>query len=161
MSSSKLAVTCLISASVVTSSFLTFLFPSFMYNMLRAKSLQSSLTLCDPRTLALPVLLSMGFSRQEYWSGLPFPTSGDLPDLGIELTSLILPAWTGRFFTTGATWEAWHNMWDSINDCLWKLGRFRSLFKKYLFICLFIFGCAGSLLLQVGFLWLWHAGATL
>ena len=36
--------------------------------------------------------LSMGFSRQEYWSGLPFPTSGDLPDPGIEPTSPISPA---------------------------------------------------------------------
>ena len=39
----------------------------------------------------------MGFSRQEFWSGLPFPLPGDLPDPGIELTS---PALTGRFFTT-------------------------------------------------------------
>ena len=42
---------------------------------------------------------SMGFSRQEYWSGLPFPL-GDLPDPGIELESLVSPALAGRFFTT-------------------------------------------------------------
>ena len=41
--------------------------------------------------------LSMGFSRQEYWTGLPFPFPGDLPDLGIELTS---PARAGGFFTS-------------------------------------------------------------
>ena len=41
--------------------------------------------------------LSMGFSRQEYWSGLPFPSPGDLPDSGIEPMS---PALAGRFFTT-------------------------------------------------------------
>ena len=41
--------------------------------------------------------LSMGFSRQEYWSGLPFPSTGDLPDPGTETTS---PALAGRFFTT-------------------------------------------------------------
>ena len=41
--------------------------------------------------------LSMGFSRQEYWSRLPFPTSGDLLDPGIEPVS---PAMTGGFFTT-------------------------------------------------------------
>ena len=35
----------------------------------------------------------MGFSRQEYWSGLPVPAAGDLPDPGIELTSLVSPAW--------------------------------------------------------------------
>ena len=49
--------------------------------------------------------LSMGFSRQEYWSGLPFPPPGDLPDPGAEPTSLMSPALAGRFFTTSATWE--------------------------------------------------------
>ena len=44
----------------------------------------------------------MGLSRQEYWSGLPCPALGDLPDPGIELTSLAL---AGRFFTTSATWK--------------------------------------------------------
>ena len=50
----------------------------------------------------------MGFSRQEYSSELPFPPLGDLPDSGIEPTSLMSPALAGRFFTTGATWEAIH-----------------------------------------------------
>ena len=45
---------------------------------------QSCLTLCDPWTLAHQAPPSMGFSRQEYWSGLPFPSPGDLPDPGIE-----------------------------------------------------------------------------
>ena len=49
----------------------------------------------------------MGFSRQEYWSGLPFPSPGDLPDPGIEPMSLMSPAWAGRFFTTSATWCTW------------------------------------------------------
>ena len=44
--------------------------------------------------------LCMGFSRQEYWSGLPFPPPGDLPDLEIEPTSLTFPALAGGFFTT-------------------------------------------------------------
>ena len=44
--------------------------------------------------------LSMGFSKQEYWSGLPFPPSGDLPDPGIESVSPMFPALAGRFFTT-------------------------------------------------------------
>ena len=44
----------------------------------------------------------MGFSRQEYWSGLPFPSPGDLPDPGIEPGSLTFPALAGRFFTTSA-----------------------------------------------------------
>ena len=50
--------------------------------------------------------LSMGFSRQEYWSGLPGPPPGDLPDPGIEPQSLISPILAGGFFTTSATWEA-------------------------------------------------------
>ena len=41
--------------------------------------------------------MSMGFPKQEYWSGLPFPSPGDLPDPGIEPRS---PAWAGGFFTT-------------------------------------------------------------
>ena len=49
--------------------------------------------------------LSMGFSRQEYWSGLPCPPPGDLPNPGIELMSLTSPALAGRFFTTSTTWE--------------------------------------------------------
>jgi len=50
--------------------------------------------------------LSMGFSRQEYWSGLPCPLSGDLSNPGIEPVSLMSPSLVGRFFTAGATWEA-------------------------------------------------------
>ena len=48
-------------------------------------------------TIAHQAPLSMGFSRQEYGSGLPFPSPGDLPDPGVEPT---LPALAGRFFTT-------------------------------------------------------------
>ena len=50
--------------------------------------------------------LSMGFSRQEYWSGFPRPPPGDLPDPGIEPASLTSSALAGMFFTTSATWEA-------------------------------------------------------
>ena len=51
-------------------------------------------------------LLSMGFSRQEYWSGLLCPPAGDLLHQGIEPQSLMSPALAGGFFTTSATWEA-------------------------------------------------------
>ena len=47
--------------------------------------------------------LIMGFSRQEYWSGLPCPFPGDLPDPGIEPVSHLFPALAGRFFTTSTT----------------------------------------------------------
>ena len=50
--------------------------------------------------------LSMGFSRQEYWSGLPCSSPGDLPNPGIELPFLTYPALAGGFFTTNATWKA-------------------------------------------------------
>ena len=42
----------------------------------------------------------MGFSRQEYWSGLPFPSPGNLPDPGVKPASLPSPALAGGFFTT-------------------------------------------------------------
>ena len=57
-------------------------------------------------TVALQAPVSMGFSRQEYWSGLPFPPPGDLPDPGIKPMTLMSPALAGGFFTTSATWEA-------------------------------------------------------
>ena len=50
-------------------------------------------------TVAHQATLSMGFSRQEYWSGLPCPPPGDLPDLGTELTSTCIFCIAGRFFT--------------------------------------------------------------
>ena len=53
-----------------------------------------------PWTVAHQAPLSMGFSRQEYWSGLPFPSPGDLPDPGIEPMSLTSPSLTGGFFIT-------------------------------------------------------------
>jgi len=56
--------------------------------------------------VALQAPLSMGFSRQEYWSGVPCPPSGDLPHPGIKPTSLTSTALAGRFLTTSATWEA-------------------------------------------------------
>ena len=56
-------------------------------------------TLCDPMA-PLQAPLSMEISRQEYWSGLPFPTPGDLPDPGIEPAYLASAALAGGFFTT-------------------------------------------------------------
>ena len=58
--------------------------------------------------------LSMGLSRQESWSGLPFPSSGDLPDSGIEPRSLASHALAGEFFTTSVSWEALTKATDSI-----------------------------------------------
>ena len=57
-------------------------------------------------TIAHQAPLSMGFPRQEYWSGLPFPPPGDLPHPGIESVALTSPALAGEIFTTSATSEA-------------------------------------------------------
>ena len=56
-----------------------------------------------PWTVALQAPLPIGFSRQEYWNGLPCPPPTDLSDSGIELVSLMSPALAGGFFTTSAT----------------------------------------------------------
>ena len=73
-----------------------------------AKSFQLCLTLYDLTlwTVAHQATLPMGFSRQEYWSGLPCPPPGDLHDLGIEPISLLPPALAGGFFITSTTWGA-------------------------------------------------------
>ena len=58
-------------------------------------------------TIARQASLFMGFSRQEYWSGLPCPLQGIFPTQGLKarLLSLHSPALAGKFFTTNATWE--------------------------------------------------------
>ena len=66
----------------------------------------------------------MGFFRQEYWTGLPFSSLGDLPDQGIEPTSLMSSTLAGEFFTTSATWETLRNHLFSValrqhKDCHW------------------------------------------
>ena len=53
-----------------------------------------------PWTEVCQAPLSMEFSRQEYWSRVPFPSLGYLPDPGVEPSSLVSPALTGRFFTS-------------------------------------------------------------
>ena len=58
-------------------------------------------------TVALQAPLTMDFSRLECWSGLPFPSPGDLPDPGIEPPSPVPPALAGRLFTTATPWGGW------------------------------------------------------
>ena len=69
----------------------------------------------------------MGFYREEYWSGLPCPPPGDLPDPGIKPMSLKSPALAGTFFTISATWEAHVHL----------LLLFMSLISQTLFMRLF------------------------
>ena len=75
------------------------------FNMLTSASSQGCMfshvrLFVTPWTAARHAPLSMGFSRQEYCSGLSFPTPGDLPDPGIKPASLSSPALAGRFLTT-------------------------------------------------------------
>ena len=66
------------------------------------KSLSRVLLFATPWTVAYQAPLSMGFSRQEYWSGLSFPSPGIFPVQGLNLPLAL----TGGFFTASATWEA-------------------------------------------------------
>ena len=82
----------------------------YVLECVHAKSLLLCLTLCDPLEQRIfgahQAPLSMGFSRQEYWSGLPCPPLGDLPDPGVEPAFLMSLALAVGFFTTSITWEA-------------------------------------------------------
>ena len=72
----------------------------------KVKSLSRVPSFGTPWTVACQAPPSMGFPRQEYWSGLPFPSPRDFLDPGIEPGSLTAPALAGRFFISSATWEA-------------------------------------------------------
>ena len=80
-----------------------------------------------PWTVTHQAPLCMGFSSQEYWSGLPFSPLGDLPDPGVELASLMSPAPAGMFFTTSVTWEA-------LTSCV-NTGRSLRLLMSHFLIC--------------------------
>ena len=76
--------------------------------LLLLPSIIPSIRVLDPYThqgLTRQTPLSMGFSTQEYWSGLPCPPPGDLPDWGIQQVSLIPPSLAGGIFSTSTTWE--------------------------------------------------------
>ena len=66
--------------------------PAGVVERKKMKSLSRVRLFATPLTVAHRAPLSMGFSRQEHWSGLPFPSPGDLPDPGIELASPALQA---------------------------------------------------------------------
>ena len=74
---------------------------SFYLSISSTTCMLSHVRLCGtPWTVVHQAVLSMGFSKQEYWSGLPLPSPGDLFNLGIKLASLASPALAGGFFTT-------------------------------------------------------------
>ena len=72
------------------------------------------------RLLAHQASLSMGFSRQEYWSGLPFPPPGDLPDPGTEPVSPACPVLASGYFATSTTWEASLKTESQLLKCLYE-----------------------------------------
>ena len=84
--------------------------------MLCAQLHSHVLLFSTPWTVAHQPPLSMRFPRQEYWSGLPFPTPGDLPDLETEPESLTFLALAGRFFTTQPPGKPS----TSECDCIWR-----------------------------------------
>ena len=85
-------------------------------------------------TIACQAPLSMGFSRQEYWSWLPCPPPGDLSDPEIEPPSLMLPSLAGGFFTTSSNWEA---LMITNNICLLKFySNLSIVLCTPLFMCL-------------------------
>ena len=91
---------------------------------MRAESIQSRLTLCDPTDCSPQAPLSMQFSRQVYWSGLQCPPPGDLSYPGIELASLMSPALAGRLFTTSATQTHTLLCMKRINNPLYSTGNY-------------------------------------
>ena len=80
--------------------------PTFMGVHMCAKLLQSCPILCDTMDCSPARLLCPGFSRKEYWSGLPCPLPGDFLNPGIKPASLTSPALVSRFSTTSTLWEA-------------------------------------------------------
>ena len=86
------------------------------------------LQLCPtPWTVAHHALLSIGFSRQEHWSGLPCPPPGHLPHPGIEPMSLMSPALASRLFTTCTTGKAPRNVGYTDAIGMWCSGMRLSL----------------------------------
>ena len=80
------------------------LFSKLGYVLVCAQSLCRVRLFVSPWTVARQAPLSMGFPRQEYWSGLQFPSPRDLPNPGIEAASPVSLALVGGFFTARAIW---------------------------------------------------------
>ena len=99
-----------------------------------------------PWTVSCQAPLSMGFSRWDYWSGVPCPLPGNLPDPGIEATSLRSPALRGRFFTTIATQEA-HEIYKYIHILYTIRIVLYILFSAFFTVCIYV--CTWQLFFHV------------
>ena len=99
-----------------------------------------------PRTVAHQAPLSMGFSRREYWSGLPFPPPGDLPNPGIEPVSLVSPALAGRFLTTAPPGKPLLGEGSNYHALGWKQSNSKGLISQvcncFTFIMTVQFSCS-------------------
>ena len=85
-------------------------------------------TLCDSMDyVARQALLSVEFSRQEYWSGCPFPSPGDLPSAGIKPIPLVLEAWC---LNLGTAWDVPSNYIDASYIDLFNNTFFEEFFKR-------------------------------
>ena len=93
----------------------------FESDMLSAKLLQLCPTVCDPVDCSHQAPLSVGFSRQKYWSGLPCPPPGDLPDPGIEPASLMANLHWQEMATHSRT-LAWKIPWTEERGRLQSMG---------------------------------------
>ena len=94
-----------------------------------------------PWTVTLQAPLSMGFSRQQYWSGLPCLPPGDLSDPGIEPTSLSSAALAGEFFTTNTTWKVLCFFFFFFPPGVWGWGLWYCqliLFVQFFFFSVFL-----------------------
>ena len=85
-------------------------------------------------TVACQAPLSVGFSRQDYWSGLSCPLPGDVPDPGIKPASLLSPALAGELFTTHATWEAPSIILSPLNSHVGDQVKMKNLYQDGLFL---------------------------
>ena len=100
-----------------------------------------------PWTVACQAPLSTGFSRQEYWSGLPFPSPGDRSNPGTEPSSLMSPALSGLFFTNSATWKAcMYKFIYSINIGTFyiRYNMYSNIYNIYSNTCIFDSGCENT-----------------
>ena len=103
----------------------------YLHHMLCCAQSLSHVQLCGPMDSTHQSPLSKGFSRKQYWSGLPFPTPGNIPNPGIEPTCEFSTL-AGRFFITTATWEALFAPWKSANAISQALAYFDFVF---MFLC--------------------------
>ena len=93
-----------------------------------------------PQAVAHQAPPCTGFSRQEYWSGLPYSPPGDLPDPGIKTASLISAALAGVFFSTSATWEAFNKMYSGKYNLKKCWSRIRKLILIFAYLTFSFWG---------------------